>query len=154
MNPKPAIGAGIIIYKRTKDGPRFLLLYRSGRYWNFPKGGLEQGERSFQTAVREVKEETGLGFHDLHFKSWFKVYDRYSFKVGNQEISRAIAFYLAETHKSEIKISVEHNGYGWFLYRDAQRVLIHQNLKRNLKQAYDFIIHRKSFSHRQKNPAR
>jgi len=38
------VAAGIIIYQRTKDGPRFLLLYHGGRYWNFPKGKIENQE--------------------------------------------------------------------------------------------------------------
>ena len=49
------ISAGIVIYRRDKDGIKFLLLYHGGRYWNFAKGKLEETERSFEAAIREVK---------------------------------------------------------------------------------------------------
>ena len=35
--------AGVIVVRRTPEGPRFLLL-RSYRYWDFPKGQVETGE--------------------------------------------------------------------------------------------------------------
>ena len=54
------ISAGIIIFRKTKEGPKFLLLYHGGRYWNFPKGKLEKEEDSYTAALREIKEETGL----------------------------------------------------------------------------------------------
>ncbi|MBI4994923.1 NUDIX domain-containing protein, partial [Candidatus Peregrinibacteria bacterium] len=65
------ISAGIIIYRKTSEGIKFLLLYHGGRYWNFPKGKLDQGEKSFRAALREVKEETGLSSNELRLKEWF-----------------------------------------------------------------------------------
>jgi len=138
------ISAGIIIYRKTKEGPKFLLLYHGGRYWNFPKGKLDKGEKSFKAALREVKEETGLGGDDLRFKKWFKVYDKYIFTSRGHKIFKIVVYYLAESVKSEVKISKEHGGYGWFLYREALRMLIYKNLKNNLKLAYDAIVRRKS----------
>ena len=37
-----------------------LLKHRFGGHWSFPKGHVERGETERQTALREVKEETGL----------------------------------------------------------------------------------------------
>ena len=66
------ISAGIIIYRKTEDGLKFLLLYHGRGYWNFPKGKIESEERSFQTALREIKEETGLSRDDLKLNQHFK----------------------------------------------------------------------------------
>lgn len=41
------------------NGRVLLVRYRSGA-WAFPKGHLEPGETPEQTAVREVREETGV----------------------------------------------------------------------------------------------
>ncbi len=133
------ISAGIIIYRRTKEGVKFLLLYHGGRYWNFPKGHLAEGERSFPAAIREVSEETGLNRKDLRFPDWFKAEDKFTFIKNRKRVSKAVSYYLAETQNPKIKISKEHQGYGWFLYNDAVRMLMHQNLKKNLKNAYDKI---------------
>ncbi len=160
------VSAGIIIYRKTKEGPRFLLIYEHGRYWNFPKGKLEnnggesdgsfqsQGrENSFQAAVREVQEETGLKRNELFFDQRFKVYDRFTFSQNKRKVFKLVTFFLAETKNPVIKIAEEHQGYGWFLYRDAQRILIHKNLKDNLRKVHD-LIRGKNLFRREKNTQR
>lgn len=144
--------AGIIIYRKTKEGPKFLLLYHGGPYWNFPKGKLD-GESNFKAALREVREETGILEKDLHFRTWFKVQDKFSYTRNKERINKTVTYYLAETKKQEIKIKIvsdahngeKHEGYAWFLYRDASRFLLSATLKLNLKKAYTTIIQRKSF---------
>ena len=43
------------------EGERILLIStQTGRRWQLPKGHIEEGETSAQTAVREVREETGV----------------------------------------------------------------------------------------------
>ncbi len=145
--------AGIIIFRKTKEGPKFLLLYHGGRYWNFAKGKIEAREGSYEAAVREIKEETGLGRNDLKFNNSFKVYDRFVFTREKQKVFKIVIYFLAETREDKVQLSDEHNGYGWFAYRDAMRMLMYQNLRNNLKKAYDLIRQRSLPSH-QKNPQR
>lgn len=38
----------------------YLLLMQTNRCWSFPKGHMEMDETEQQTALRELKEETGL----------------------------------------------------------------------------------------------
>jgi len=142
------ISAGIIIYRKTKEGPKFLLLYHGGRYWNFPKGKLDKGEKSLKAALREVKEETGLCGDDLRFNQRFRVYDHYIFFQKKQKVFKVVIYYLAETFQKNIKISNEHFGYGWFLYKEARRMLIYQNLKKNLKNAYNIICRKRVSRHK------
>ncbi|OGY58180.1 MAG: hypothetical protein A3E61_01050 [Candidatus Colwellbacteria bacterium RIFCSPHIGHO2_12_FULL_43_12] len=134
------ISAGFIIYRRTKEGPKFLLLYHGGRYWNFAKGKIEAEEKSMAAAIRETTEETGLKPEDLRVKNSFKAYEKYFFFKNKNRIFKIVIFYLAEARKRDIKISEEHEGFGWFLYRDAKRML--KNYKDSesvLKKAHDFI---------------
>ena len=52
---------GVIPYRETEGGREFLLLFQRGsRSWSFPKGHMEAGEAETQTALRELREETGL----------------------------------------------------------------------------------------------
>ncbi|MDP3725124.1 MAG: NUDIX domain-containing protein [Nanoarchaeota archaeon] len=135
------ISAGIIIYRKTPEGPKFLLLYHGGGYWNFPKGKLEEGERSFRAAVREAQEETGILYKDLRFnKDYFKAQDRFVFQRDGDKISKHVSFYLAETRNPQVRLSSEHEGYGWFLYDRAFQTIKHKNLREILKLAYDTII--------------
>jgi len=138
------ISAGFIIYRKSKEGIRYLLLYHGGNYWNFPKGKIESGERSFRAAIRELKEETGLKKSDLVFKEYFRTTDKYLFYRGRERIFKIVIFYLAESKTSNILLSHEHEGYGWFLHRDASRIIRFKNLREILKQANDLLSKRKS----------
>lgn len=53
----PIPGAGGVVLNEA--GQVLLVRYRSGA-WAFPKGHVEPGEGPEQTAVREVREETGV----------------------------------------------------------------------------------------------
>ena len=117
------VSAGIIIFKKTKDGLRFLLLYRARGVWDFPRGRMEGGERSWQTAFREVGEETGLRRSDLDMQKNFKVYEKFPYSRGHEKFFKIVIFYLAETKNPEVKISSEHEGFGWFSYNEAKRYL-------------------------------
>ncbi len=57
----PIRKAGVVIIRPGSDEQEILLVFR-GRQgdWSFPKGHCEQGESFEQTAVREIREETGL----------------------------------------------------------------------------------------------
>ena len=148
--------AGFVIFRRTDEGIKFLLLYKRGNYWNFPKGHFEEGETSFDTALRETEEETGIKHSELRVVPNFRAYERFTFESGNERIHDKVILFLAETKKAEVRISVrEHNGFAWFSYADATRILPkkYEVTKRVLRQAYNFL-HSKSAHHRQPHPAR
>jgi 8-oxo-dGTP pyrophosphatase MutT (NUDIX family) len=44
----------------VRGGEILLISTQGGRRWQLPKGHIEEGETSPQTAVREVREETGV----------------------------------------------------------------------------------------------
>jgi bis(5'-nucleosidyl)-tetraphosphatase len=139
---KKQVVAGFVVYRRTSDGVKFLLLYRRGNYWNFPKGHFEPGERSIDAALRELEEETGIKKSELRIVPNFRAYERFYFKIGNQGIYDTVILFLAETHKTEIKIEPrEHSGFGWFLYHDALNVIgkKYGDTRKVLKQASDFL---------------
>ncbi len=134
------ISAGIIIVRQTQQGPRFLLLYRAKGVWDFPRGRMEGDEKSWQTAFREVSEETGLKKSDLEMQQNFKVYEKFPYSRGKEKIFKIVIFYLAKTEKSEIKISSEHEGYGWFSYHEARRMLSRYKVRvAILKRAFFYI---------------
>jgi 8-oxo-dGTP pyrophosphatase MutT (NUDIX family) len=141
---KREISAGIIVYRRTNEGPKFLILYHGHNYWNFPKGKIESEEKSLWAALRETREETGLMSRDLRLTNNFKAYERFYFRRAGQPIFKIVIFYLAETRNPRIIISKEHEGYGWFRFSEAIRILSkYHDSQRVLRQANDFL-HRKS----------
>ncbi|MDO8515995.1 MAG: NUDIX domain-containing protein [bacterium] len=139
---KQQIVAGFVIYRRTHDGIKFLLLYRRGNYWNFPKGHFEHGERDLDTALRETEEETGLKKSDLRIIPNFRAYERFSFRRGHETIHDTVILFLAETRNPNVRlVPREHSGFAWFLYRDAMHAIggTYLETKKVLKQANDFL---------------
>lgn len=51
---------GVIPYRKTEEGIRYLLLKQTNGYWSFPKGHMDAFETEEETALRELQEETGL----------------------------------------------------------------------------------------------
>lgn len=152
---KKQIVAGFIIFRRTDEGVKFLLLYRRGGYWNFPKGHFAHGERSMATALRETEEETGIKPSELSIVPGFKTYVRFHFFHEEKKIQDTVILYLAETKKVQITIIPrEHSGFAWFVYRDAMRILgKYGGIKRALTEANEFI-RRKGIRGHEKNPQR
>lgn len=138
--------AGFIVYRRTNLGIKYLLLYKRGNYWNFPKGHFKPGESMMEAALRELEEETGIKKSELRLIPNFRAYERFYFKIGNQNIHDTVALFLAETHKTEIRIEPrEHSGFAWFLYHDALNVIgkKYVDTKKVLKQANDLLTVRR-----------
>ena len=137
---KKVISAGIVIFRQTEEGIKFLILYHGRNYWNFPKGKIEGEERSWQTAFREVREETGLKSSELKLLGNFKTYEKFVYREGPDEIFKIVILYLAETTQSTIILKEYHEGYGWFTLSEAKRILAKYKYSiKILEKAYAYI---------------
>jgi len=152
---KKVISAGIIVFRRTDEGIKFLILYHGGDYWNFPKGKLEGEERSWQAAFREVREETGLKQSELKLVGDFKAYEKFYFKRGSEKIFKVVILYLAETKQRVVTVSDEHEGYGWFTFAQAKKIVArHKDNLRILNQAYAALSRKQQPAPAGQNPQR
>ncbi len=92
-NPIPAAGALVI------DNGRILMVKRAAPpkvdWWCFPAGFMEWDEHPSQTAIREIKEETGL---DIRLESLFEIYS------GNDDprTNALLILYLATVTGGEL----------------------------------------------------
>ena len=77
------VSSGIII----TDGKNILLGHSTGNsHWDIPKGEVDLGETTLETAIRETKEEIGLTFReedliDLGVYAYLKKKNLYLYKV-------------------------------------------------------------------------
>jgi 8-oxo-dGTP pyrophosphatase MutT (NUDIX family) len=64
LKPRPeekARVAAAICYRLQDSGVEFLLVEtKRGKRWTFPKGHVEPGERPWEAAAREAREEAGV----------------------------------------------------------------------------------------------
>lgn len=148
-----AITAGIIVFRRGREGVKFLILYHRGSYWNFPKGHVESEEKIYDAALREVREETGLKPNELRIVQGFRAEERFVYRRGKEKILKIVSLFLAETRQAKITVSDEHNGYGWFLYPDARRILSkYKDSVKILEQAHAFLFRKSQSRSRPHSP--
>ena len=128
---------GAVIFKRGKDGIKYLLLHYGAGHWDFPKGHMEKAEKGEQTAVREIKEETGI--EDIEFADNFREIITYFYKKGEETIQKEVVFFLAQSATDEVTLSNEHIGYAWLNFEHAHKKLTFNNAKELLEKAEKFL---------------
>jgi len=129
--------AGSVVFRVSDGGRIYLLLQNAGR-WDFPKGGVEKGESEVQTVLREVEEETGLT--DLKIVPGFRKVIEYFYRRNGKNIHKQVTYLLGETEEDRVKISFEHQGFGWFPYDEALDRASYDNSKITLKEAEQFLL--------------
>lgn len=128
---------GAIVYAFIDEKLKFLLIkHVNGKHWSFPKGHVESGETEIETALREVKEETGL-YVDLD--SRFR--EIASYNIGSN-IKKDVVYFIAKANldNNEVVLQKEEiSKYGWFDFESAIEVLTFGNDKRILKGAKEYL---------------
>jgi bis(5'-nucleosidyl)-tetraphosphatase len=124
---------GIIVFR---DNPRkyLVLIKRSGT--DFPKGHKEEGESDEQTALRETREEAGLG--DVELIPGFREDTNFSFGKGKKRVDKTVTFFLGRT-KGTVKISSEHQSFRWCTPEQAMKVLAFPDQRQLVQKAESFL---------------
>jgi 8-oxo-dGTP pyrophosphatase MutT (NUDIX family) len=145
--------AGAIIFHRDPGGKIEYLVLKNGltKYWGLPKGWIEKGEDLKTTAMREIKEESGLKNLQIldGFKETIRYFLRakydYQIKSGakkGQAIMKFVTYFLAESKDKNVKLSFEHEAFEWLEFDEAYERLIKNSHKQNaevLKKAHLFL---------------
>ncbi|MBR1482441.1 MAG: NUDIX domain-containing protein [Ruminococcus sp.] len=127
---------GGIIYYKTKQNIKILLVKNNnGRYWSFPKGHIEEGETEQETAIREIKEETGL---DVTLTPGFREISEY---IPFGKIRKRVVFFLARAFTDNVKIQEEEiDSFIWVDLQQARKLCTYDNDLRIIEKA-DLTIH-------------
>lgn len=122
---------GAIIFYKNKQNTKILLVKNNnGRYWSFPKGHIEDGENEKQTAIREIKEETGL---DVVIENGFREISEYC-PFG--KIRKRVVFFLAQAFTDNVKIQEEEiDSYIWVDLQQARKMCSYDNDLRIIEKA-------------------
>ena len=133
---KEEVSAGIILFNDNKSR-QFLLLNYPSKHWDFVKGKMENGETTYETALRETKEETGIS--DVEFLDGFEEEIEYYFRAENQDIHKKVIFFLGKTKTLDIILSHEHLDFIWLDYDNALNKITYDNAKNLLKKSKEFL---------------
>ena len=129
--------AGAIIFRKEKEMPLFLILHYEEGHWGASKGHIEKGETLEQTALREIREETGLT--EVCLIDGFKTENSYIFNKNGRLTRKVVVFFLVETHSREIILSAEHVNYAWLPFRDATEKVTFKSEQLVWQAAYEFL---------------
>ncbi|MBI4407568.1 MAG: NUDIX domain-containing protein [Candidatus Kerfeldbacteria bacterium] len=114
-----------------------LIMYSAkNRYWEFPKGKVETGEKELDTLKREMFEETGIQRFRLHPQ--FREFLYYRFRVHDLLIQKVVVYYLFKTGQ-EVRLSDEHKDYKWVDADDVSKYLKHINQRDLMKRVKQFL---------------
>jgi len=130
-----AVSCGGVVIFRGK----ILLLYKNyrGRYegWVLPKGTVESGEEYTETALREVKEESGVTASIVKYVGK----SEYTFNVPEDTVDKDVHWYLMRSDNYYSKPQKEEYfvDSGYYKYHEAYHLLKFTNEKQILEKAYD-----------------
>lgn len=112
------------VFRRKKNGIEFLLLKRAKNeiypgLWQMVSGKIKKAEQAHITALREIKEETGL----VPLNIWAAP-NINSFYFPKGDYISFLPVFAAEVHaKSSVLISEEHSAFKWVDGRHAKKLL-------------------------------
>ncbi|CAG5983337.1 bis(5'-nucleosyl)-tetraphosphatase [asymmetrical] isoform 1-T3 [Menidia menidia] len=132
---------GFIIFRRLlgctppPGNIEYLLLQTSygEHHWTPPKGHVDPGEDDLTTALRETREEAGLGAEHLRVVEGFVQELRYEVRGRPKEV----LYWLAELRDpgTAVTLSDEHQDYRWAQLEDACALAGYRDLQDTLRAA-------------------
>ncbi|WP_152051453.1 bis(5'-nucleosyl)-tetraphosphatase [Tautonia marina] len=150
MSPFFERSAGVIPFRIAEDGtPRYLVLHsatvRNPRArWEFPKGGMDPGETTTQTAAREFQEETSLT--DWSFRQGFERSLSYTYLRQGRKVLKTVVYYMVEVHDaSTLACSAEHTAdpfghwHHWGTFEEISRYLYHAKIRQLFADAHEWL---------------
>lgn len=134
---------GFIIFRRiaasTSNGIEYLLLQTSygEHHWTPPKGHVDPGEDDLTTALRETREEAGLGEEHLHIARDFL--KELHYQVRGRD--KTVLYWLAELRDPAMAVTLsdEHQDYRWAQLDEACKLARYQDLQETLKEAQVYL---------------
>ena len=132
--------AGGVLVKRIKGRPHLAAIRPQGKpdgVWALPKGNLDPGERPAETAVREVREETGVEGRLVE-----KLGDvKYTYtRRSGVRVFKVVSFYLLTAGRGRIgeieeRMRIEVADVRWLPLDEAPRLLAYGGERQMAKEA-------------------
>lgn len=136
------------IFREVEKGIEFLLLKRAGDQvypglWQMVTGKIKENEKAFNTALREIKEETGLVPGQLWVAPTIN-----SFYEPKEEYICLLPVFAAKVSGGvNIKLSSEHTEHVWVDKKKANELLAWPGQKEAVEIIEDYFLNAKSFLH-------
>ena len=126
---------GALVFRRLHGNTELLLIkHANGGHWSFPKGHVEPGETEVETALREIKEETGI---DVIIDPSFREVISYSPKKDTQ---KDVIYFVARAQNYDYTPQEEEIAQiKWVEINRAHTILTYDNDKQLVNKAKQVI---------------
>ncbi|MFT7645235.1 MAG: bis(5'-nucleosidyl)-tetraphosphatase [Candidatus Paceibacteria bacterium] len=143
MQSKTDYSYGVIPIRRVDDSWEVFLIHQFSKignnsYWIFPKGHPEGKETMKQTALRELKEETGMTPETLLAEPVFNL--EYSFVFDGVKINKTVKFLVGIMTDLSFELDgIEVKEAAWYSLEDAAKRLDYQDTKQLFQEVRLFL---------------
>lgn len=131
-------------YRRTADGPRFLLLHTSvekaerffngGRFWQIPSNFVKEGEHITDAIARHLRS---FGLKAQAIWAAEHTYTIYNRRFNEMQV---IGVYAAEVNESVVRLDpAEHAEYEWLSHGECLERVHYRGLKDGLRSVQEYI---------------
>jgi 8-oxo-dGTP pyrophosphatase MutT (NUDIX family) len=138
MPSRREFSSGGAVYKQDGDKILWLVCQHSGYHkWVLPKGLIDPGEKSEETAIREVEEETGIKTKII---AKIPEPEKYVYTLNGEKVFKLVQYYLMEYVSGDIKNhDFEMEAVEWLSYDDAYAKLNFHGAKAVLEKAKNIL---------------
>lgn len=132
---------GIVPFRQVDGEIRYLVISSAvtkREHWEFPKGGVEKGEREVETALRELEEETGVS--DVEILPGYREPIRYIYRRQEGLVFKQVIYFIGRVGDPTVNLRPEEvKDYRWATYDEARTLLRHGNARELLYRCHAFI---------------
>jgi dihydroneopterin triphosphate diphosphatase len=134
------------IFREQNGKLEFLLLKRSPEQyypnlWQMVSGKIKENETAFNTAIREIKEETNL----TPEKFWVAPTVNSFYSPDKDYICLLPVFAAKVKSDSEVVLSKEHVEYKWVSPEEAKNMLAWDGQRKSIDVITDYFLNRNYF---------
>ncbi|MHC4476188.1 MAG: NUDIX hydrolase [Planctomycetota bacterium] len=119
---------------------KYLVLKRKSAYlpntWQMVTGRIEKGEKAWEAALREIREETGLAPDRLYSANEVEVF----YEIDDDCMCLAPVFVAFLDSDQEPKLSAEHSKFRWITAAEADQYLLFDQQRRIIRRIEDNFV--------------
>lgn len=128
---------GIIPLSKKEGEWKVLLVKHLSGHWSFPKGHAEASETPIESAVRELKEETGL--HLVKMLSDEILFEHYKYRFRGEPREKTVTFFIAEVEGELVIQSDELFAGKWVPLKSAHTYVTFAEVKSLCNQVCEIL---------------
>lgn len=135
-NKKKENSAGGVVFYRDGKDLYFLLIKTNYALWSFPKGHIEGDEKPYETAEREIMEETGVkGLTLVDFLGSIRLRFVKDYDGSNDKIDKMVAHYLFKADNMDLNPKEADHEAKWVREDEVLKTLGYENVRKLFKKA-------------------